>query len=615
MIIGAVRHKVTSRSGPYALIRHVFEGKDNEEITVLQGGKHSVVTAYADAKAAGRTYSNRHFSVSPEEATTREQAEQVFQSVADEFGFDLDGATVVEHHKARQDGQGYERHWHVIVPELRPDGSTLDSRFMRARQEKLGRLAEIRLGHPVTHGKHDKAVLAAMQREGLPEAVRFAEVLRWREFGPGAGTPKSAYSSATHQILKRNGLSTPAIKAAISAAWATREEIGLSFSDVLHHVGIDLVPGRRAGAWVAIVDGVEVTALHRLLKVKSSEVEGEMAKAYKAPAWTKAAGGYGELSTQNQKRAQGSFQAFQRIYHARHGTEYPYDLENYVTWVQEQEAQRQAVQQATPETPSASNAPRRPKAFSDEQAPPPSETPSPAEQAVPSRPKSLPLPDDKNALRRAIGESPWSDANRDPAKISDEYRRRVQTVREKAQGRLEKAEAAIERTAPRDEIAEGKALEKLADIAAGLALKLINTVLKTFGIPAIPHPNFGGPRVIGQLPGNPKEHETAHKEAEKLREYISSLPDEDAITQKSAQVAQVRQAEHDDWLDSTAPARLKLSGIEAKEKAEREEQERRARVEEARQAAQVAARERVEIDAPELGPEVHLDDEIERLKF
>ncbi|MFT8346633.1 MAG: hypothetical protein ABF672_11325 [Gluconobacter oxydans] len=33
------------------------------------------------------------------------------------------------------------------------------------------------------------------------------------------------------------------------------------------------------------------------------------------------------------------------------------------------------------------------------------------------------------------------------------------------------------------------------------------------------------------------------------------------------------------------------------------------------EAAQVAARERVEIDAPELGPEVHLDDEIERLKF
>ncbi|GEM15772.1 hypothetical protein [Gluconobacter oxydans] len=611
MIIGATRIRVASKSGPHALIKHIFAGKDNEAIAVLQGGRHMVQAAHEDAKAAGRTYSNRHFSVSPEEATTRDQAQQVFRSIADEFGFDLADATVVEHHKARQDGQGYERHWHVIVPELRPDGTALDSKFMRARQEKLGRLAEIRLGHPITHGKHDKAVLKALERDSLPEAQAFADILRWREFGPGAGEPKSAYSSETHQILKRHGLSTPAIKAAISAAWATRsEEIGLSFRGVLHHVGIDLVPGKRPGAWVAVVDGVEVTALHRLLKVKSSEVESEMAAQRKAPAWTRASGGYDELSTQNQKRAVASFQAFQVIYRARHGADYPYDLENYVTWVQEQEAQRQQAIPGTRATP----APRRPRAPNDGQPAPPQETPTSAAQA-PARPKSLPLPDDKDALKRVIGESPWSDANRDPARIADEYRRRVQSVREKAEKRLETAEKAIERTAPQDEIAEGKAVEKWADIAAGLALKLINTVLKVFGIPEIPHPNFGGPRVVGQLPGNPKEHETAHREAEKLREYIANLPDDNAITQKGEQVALARQAEHDGWLDQTAPARLKLTEIEAREKAEREEAERRARVEEARQAAQVAARERVEIDAPELGPEVHLDEEIERLRF
>lgn len=382
----------------------------------------------------------------------------------------------------------------------------------------------------------------------------------------------------------------------------------MPFMDVLHHVGIDIVPGKRPGAWVAVVDGVEVTALHRLLKVKSSEVESEMAAQRKAPAWTRAQGGYDELSTQNQKRAQGSFQAFQRIYHARHGTEYPYDLENYVAWVQEQEALRQQAIPGTRATP----APRRPRAPNDDQPAPPQETPT---AQAPSRPKSLPLPDDKDALKRVIGESPWSDANRDPARISDEYRRRVQTVREKAEKRLEATEKAIERTAPKDEVAEGKAVEKLADIAVGLALKLVNSVLRVFGIPEIPHPNFGGPRVVGQLPGNPKEHEAAHQEAEKLREYVRNLPDDEAISQKGQHVARARQAEHDDWLDQTAPARLKLTEIEAREKAEREEQERRARVEEARQAQALAARERVEVDAPELGPEVHLDDEIERLKF
>ncbi|KXV46168.1 hypothetical protein AD945_14340 [Gluconobacter albidus] len=600
--------RIKTASGPHALTRHLFHGKGNEEIVCVQGSKAALAMMMQDAQAAGRTYGIRHLVISPEKATGRTQALDVLHLHGAEFGYDPEEATLIEHRKHRQDGQGFEVHWHAAIPEMKPDGGVLDSKFMFKRSEMIARLAEVRLGHHLTSGRHNTWAAAALEQRGFHDAalaVRLGPAAL--SFGPAAqATPRESYSSETHQILKRSDISTPAIKAAISAAWATREEIGLSFRDVLHHCGIDLVPGKRPGAWVASVEGVEVTALHRLLKIPAQEVSAEMTQARKSPAWTRAQGGYEALSPQNQKRAEGAFRAFEVIYQKRHGTEYPYGLSEYVSWVQEQEAQRQ---QAILETPSAS---RRPRAFNDGQPAPPQETPT---AQAPSRPKSLPLPDDKDALRRVIGESPWSDANRDPSRISDEYKRRVQSVREKAEKRLETTEKSIERTAPRDEIAEGKAVEKLADIAAGIALKLVNTLLRVFGIPEIPHPNFGGPRVIGQLPGNPKEHETAHQEAEKLREYIANLPDDNAITQKGEHVAMARQAEHDDWLDQTAPARLKLTEIEAKEKAEREEAERRARVEEARQAQALAARERVEVDAPELGPEVHLDDEIERLRF
>ncbi|QQX90333.1 hypothetical protein IGS75_08985 [Gluconobacter sphaericus] len=594
--------RIKTASGPHALTRHLFHGKGNEEIVCVQGSKAALAMMMQDAQAAGRTYGIRHLVISPEKATGRTQALDVLHLHGAEFGYDPEEATLIEHRKHRQDGQGFEVHWHAAIPEMKPDGGVLDSKFMFKRSEMIARLAEVRLGHHLTSGRHNTWAAAALEQRGFHDAalaVRLGPAAL--SFGPAAqATPRESYSSETHQILKRSDISTPAIKAAISAAWATREEIGLSFRDVLHHCGIDLVPGKRPGAWVASVEGVEVTALHRLLKIPAQEVSAEMTQARKSPAWTRAQGGYEALSPQNQKRAEGAFRAFEVIYQKRHGTEYPYGLSEYVSWVQEQEAQRQ---QATPEVATANPTPRRPR------------TPETPTAQAPSRPKSLPLPDDKDALRRVIGESPWSDANRDPSRISDEYRRRVQTVREKAEKRLETAEKSIERTAPKDEVAEDKAIEKLADIAAGIALKLVNTLLRVFGIPEIPHPNFGGPRVVGQLPGNPKEHEAAHQEAEKLREYISNLPDDEAITLKGQQVAQARQAEHDDWLDSTAPARLKLSGIEAKEKAELEEQERRARVEEARQAQALAARERVEVDAPELGPEVLLDEEIERLRF
>jgi hypothetical protein len=635
MIIGATRIRTGSKQGPWALIRHVFHGSDNEDITVIQGGKHDVVAAHADAQAAGRTYSNRHFSISPEEATTREEAREVFQSIADEFGFNLDDATLVEHHKARQDGRGYERHWHVMVPEQKPDGSTLDSRFMMKRHEKLGRLAEIRLGHDVTKGKHDQAVLKAMEKDGLPEARAFAEVLRWREFGPGAGRPRESYSADTHQILKKNGVKTPAVKAAVSLAWAARDdESCLPFNEILHACGIDLTPGRRAGAWVASVNGVEVTALHRLLKVKQREVEVEMGRQKIAPAWCRATGGYDALSTQNKKKAEAGFGLFRQVYEKSKGVEYPYGLSDYVAYCQQQEARKPYHVRRAESRAAARQEQAAPAQAQDE---PDFTVPSPAERAEraldeaaaeggepdpshlgrlddkPARPqaqpKSLPLPDDPAALRRLIGESPWSQANRDPARLFDATRAQVQAAKEKAANRLARAEAAVERTAPRPEIVDGKALAKLADAAIRLTIRLANVVLRPLGIPITYKPSLGGPRIIGEHPGDPRAHEAAHREADKIREHLTTLPGDDVIRAKADAVAAARQEAHDEWADRTAPARLKLSEIQAREEAEKAEMERRAKAKEARMAAAVAAQERAaaQVDVPELGPDVDVD--------
>ncbi|WP_342627827.1 hypothetical protein AAC691_17360 [Nguyenibacter vanlangensis] len=592
MIIGATRIKVASRNGPHALIRHVFHGTDNESIKIIQGGKYAVRAAHEDARAAGRTYSNRHFSVSPEESTTREQAHGVFASIAGEFGFNLADATIVEHHKPREGDQGYERHWHMIVPEIRRDGTTLDSRFMKPRQEKLGRLAEIRLGHPITQGKHDRAVLAAMEKENLPEAQAFAEAVRWREFGPGAGEPKAAYSANTHQILRRNGLKTPQVKAAITAAWQARsDENPLSFKGMLHACGIDLISGRRPGAWVAAVGGVEITAIHRLLRVKQVDVEAEMAKAQKrqAPAWTRQEGGYEALSPQGKERAEAAYVTFRQVYEKARGHEYPHGLHDYVQWCQKQEARKPYHERAArPETAKVPEAP--------------------AARPEPQAPKALPLPDDPAALRRIIGVPRWSERNRDPDAIAAAYQGQVNKAREKAEAQLERAEAAIERTAPSDKIADGKALGKLADIAAGLTIKLLNVVLRPLGIPITWEPSMGAARIIGQNPGNPSAHEAAHRDAEEIREKLVQMATPDAIRAKAAEVAAARQAEHDAWMDSTAPARMKLAEIEARLEAERIEAERRAKAEEARQAAALAAKERgaVEVDLPDFEPETDI---------
>jgi len=513
---------------------------------------------------------------------------EIVSLMAGEFGFSSEDVTIVEHRKSRQDGKGYERHYHVIVPELKPDGTTLDSKFMRPRQEKLGRLAEIRLGHPVTHGKHDRAVLKAMEREGRPEAAAFADVLKWREFGPGAGEPRAAYSADTHQILRRNGLKTPEVKAAISQAWAARsEENGLSFKDALHAHGIDVIPGRRAGAWVAVVDGVEVTAFHRLLKIKASEVRDEMARAQKkaAPSWARAAGGYEALSAADRQRADQAFAAFQADYETARGTEYPHSIGDYVSYVQQQEAARTTAP-AVPATPKP--------------------------QAAPATPKALPLPDDAAALRRTIGESPFPAASRDPRRIADAYSLKVAAERGRAVERIERAETTLERTKPTDIISDGSALMRGVNVIAKAAIGLANILLRPLGLP-IPQPSWGAPRITGQHPGDPRAHEMAHRELEKLRDFTDRLPTPEAIQEKAQEVAASRQEAHDEWADKTAPARLKLVEIEARERAEREEAERKAKMEEARLAAEAAREERVLVPEVE-GPEMEFDP-LNRLTF
>ncbi|WP_342627170.1 hypothetical protein AAC691_12805 [Nguyenibacter vanlangensis] len=583
--------RIKTASGPHALIRHLWHGKGNDEITTVQGSKSALVAMMQDAQAAGRTYGIRHLVISPEDATSRAQATEILRLHGQEFGYEVEDCTLIEHRKPRHDGGGYEVHWHAAIPEIRQDGNVLDSRFMFKRNEVIARLAEVRLGHALTQGRHNTWAAAALEQRGLEDeaaAVRVGAAMK--SFGPAARpAPRESYSADTHQILKRSGIKTPAIKAAITAAWAARDaENCLPFIDTLHHAGIDLVPGRRPGTWVAVADGIEVTALHRLLKVKTGEVEAEMAKAAvrKAPAWARATGGYDALGPQDRSKAEQGFDKFREIYERARGHEYPYGIADYVAWCQKEEA-RKPFHERTPKAPAAQAEPEA----------------APRPQAAPSAPKSLPLPDDPAALRRIIGEPRWSERNRDPQAIAAAYQQKVNGARARAERALERAEATIERTAPSDIVKDGKLSGKLADAAAKLAIGMLNLVLRPLGLPITWQPSFGAPRIVGQNPGNPRDHEAAHRDAEEIREKLAGMATPDVIRAKAAEVAAVRQAEHDAWADKTAPARLKLSEIEARQEAERQEQERRAKAEEARMAAALGA---VEVDLPDFAPETDI---------
>ena len=244
------------------LVKHVFRGKANDAIRLLHGDADDLAMMQQDAGAAGKRYAIRHFKISPAERVTLDEMAAVMRDIAKEFGFALSCCVLVEHTKPRVGG-GYERHWHLLVPEWDPvRRRVLDAHWMRPRQEKLARLAELRLGHASVVGRWNmaaaRAVKAAGDDAGATAIAKLAEVPR----------PCSAYSAGRHQAAARQGAKLPELKALVAHAWAHSDDTA-GFTAALSQSGMHVRAGDKAGIWVVERqdDATQVLlgALHRLV--------------------------------------------------------------------------------------------------------------------------------------------------------------------------------------------------------------------------------------------------------------------------------------------------------------------------------------------------------------
>jgi len=275
VIIKATR--ISTASGAGGVGGHVYSHKGNEEVLELQGCREDLDDMVEDAERHGAKFSIRHVIISPEQATTREEALDLVREYAREFGGDADRAVVVEHLKPREDGEGFERHWHAMIPEVQ-NGRVLESSWMRARHEKLSRVAEIELGHGLVAGRWNKAVENALRADGRNDladrVIPLTEGFR----------STSSYTSDQHQTAKRAGLSMPhtkaTAKAAAAATWSAADG-GQAFVAALAEQNLRLKPGEKAG--VILIEGqnasgewLELGAVDRMIKGDRKDVANRL---------------------------------------------------------------------------------------------------------------------------------------------------------------------------------------------------------------------------------------------------------------------------------------------------------------------------------------------------
>ncbi len=278
MIIKSTRIRV---GGAEAAGRHILDRADgNEKIVIISGGRETLAAAEGIAALHAQRFGLRHYVISPDEPLSRGQLQRMLAAIRQEYGIPAEALeTLVAHTKMRADGAKTE-HYHYLVPEADPTtGRVLSSRHSYARNEKLARVAECEFGHQITPGRHNRAVIAALRREGRADlAARLtaaADVPR----------PTAAFDAEQHQRAKRNGVSLPQARQAIKDAWKLSDA---EMAAALQRAGLRIEKGTKCPI-ITTTDAsgakVELGALHRLAKCKLAEARSRFERLQQpAPA-------------------------------------------------------------------------------------------------------------------------------------------------------------------------------------------------------------------------------------------------------------------------------------------------------------------------------------------
>lgn len=276
MVIKSTRLRTSS--GCRRLAAHLAHGAENENVVTIQGTVGDLVDAVADAQRLGRVYALRHWIIAPAETMTREQFTTALHLLATEFAFDPGQAVIYEHDKARANKDSFARHWHVVVPEVDPaTGRTLSSSHDFLRHEKIARIAEYQFGHRPVQGAHHLATLSALRGEGRVDGADWLG----SALPETTDRPQQAFSTATHQARKRDGLDVAIVRDHVRAAWnETADAVGFQAQLAAH--GLCIRFGDRA--WIVETDaGAFVGRAQTLARVRKADVAKRMEAQHDDP--------------------------------------------------------------------------------------------------------------------------------------------------------------------------------------------------------------------------------------------------------------------------------------------------------------------------------------------
>lgn len=223
-----------------------------------------------------------HVHLDPETPWTDEQRNRYWTMFEDEFGFDKQPFVEAMHLK-----NGRE-HYHRAYSRLRHDGTVIPLNHDYERREKLSRIAEFEFQGRLVLGRHNRAVHAALEREGrldVADAIRVAGLL-------DAPRPAAKTTPAQRHQAERTGIDPTDVAEIAFFIWQNipTGELEAAFAAR----GLRLCAGNTGPILLDLADGAHsltrvigrVSAAHGL-RIKAAEIKARIANLNLQPATVK----------------------------------------------------------------------------------------------------------------------------------------------------------------------------------------------------------------------------------------------------------------------------------------------------------------------------------------
>lgn len=273
MIGQVVRHGRTKKDAKN-LHAHLMKGAGTR-FEVLNSGAPNLSEAMADmmiARDGSRAEAAfLHISISPSRDMSDNELHRVCDIVMRHFSAEENQAVVVFHSKERANDSG-NRHAHLVLGRVGPDGDVLQSGFDKIKLETAMRIAEFEMGEPSVLGRHHSSAIKWLRAHGRNDVADYMVAAH----SENPMKPHSSVSPASRQMIeKKTGNDLSSLTDDIRSAWS-RSDNGQSFAAALSEKNFAIEKGQKDGVFLVLKDGVQLGALDRLLKEKRAAVKSKM---------------------------------------------------------------------------------------------------------------------------------------------------------------------------------------------------------------------------------------------------------------------------------------------------------------------------------------------------